>query len=63
LSSREVLRALNADGWKVVRVKGDHHQLQHPTKPGTITVQHPKKELGKFVLHVIERASGVKLLR
>ena len=62
MNSRDVLKALKADGWTVVRVKGDHHQLQHPTKPGTITVQHPKKELTKFVLHVIEKASGVKLL-
>jgi predicted RNA binding protein YcfA (HicA-like mRNA interferase family) len=61
--SREVLKLLKDDGWRVVRIKGDHHQLQHATKPGTVTVQHPKKELAKFVLHNIEKVSGVKLLR
>jgi predicted RNA binding protein YcfA (HicA-like mRNA interferase family) len=35
---REVLERLNADGWQLVRQKGSHRQLQHPTKPGTVTV-------------------------
>jgi predicted RNA binding protein YcfA (HicA-like mRNA interferase family) len=35
---REVLRLLSADGWRVVRQRGSHRQLQHSTKPGTVTV-------------------------
>jgi predicted RNA binding protein YcfA (HicA-like mRNA interferase family) len=35
---REVLRLLSADGWWVVRQRGSHRQLQHSTKPGTVTV-------------------------
>jgi len=35
---REILRRLHEDGWRMVRQKGSHRQLQHPTKPGTVTV-------------------------
>jgi predicted RNA binding protein YcfA (HicA-like mRNA interferase family) len=35
---RDVLRRLADDGWNVVRYKGSHRQLQHPIKPGTVTV-------------------------
>ncbi len=35
---REVLRVLAADGWQIVRQRGSHRQLQHSTKPGTVTV-------------------------
>jgi predicted RNA binding protein YcfA (HicA-like mRNA interferase family) len=35
---REILRRLNRDGWVVVRQKGSHRQLHHPTKRGTVTV-------------------------
>jgi predicted RNA binding protein YcfA (HicA-like mRNA interferase family) len=35
---RQVLQMLRADGWRVVRQAGSHRQLQHPTKPGTVTV-------------------------
>jgi predicted RNA binding protein YcfA (HicA-like mRNA interferase family) len=27
ISSREVIRALKADGWELVRVTGSHHHL------------------------------------
>jgi predicted RNA binding protein YcfA (HicA-like mRNA interferase family) len=35
---RDVLRRLHVDGWRVVRTRGDHRQLKHPTKPGLVTV-------------------------
>ena len=61
MSSREVLRRLQADGWQVRRVKGSHHQLQHPSKPGTVTVKHPAKVIPIGTLRSIERQSGVSL--
>jgi predicted RNA binding protein YcfA (HicA-like mRNA interferase family) len=61
LDSREVLKRLKADGWRVVRVKGSHHQLQHPSKSGTVTVKHPAREYPKGTLKSIERQSGVSL--
>lgn len=34
----EVLRMLKDDGWILVRTKGSHRQLKHPTKSGRVTV-------------------------
>jgi predicted RNA binding protein YcfA (HicA-like mRNA interferase family) len=61
ISSRDVLKKLKADGWYEIRVRGDHHQLKHPTKPGKVTVQHPVKDLSIRNIKSIEQQSGVKL--
>lgn len=61
ICSREVLKKLKADGWYEVRVRGDHHQLKHPTKPGLVTVQHPVKDLSIRNIKSIEQQSGVRL--
>jgi predicted RNA binding protein YcfA (HicA-like mRNA interferase family) len=31
---REVIALVEADGWVLVRTRGDHRQYKHPTKPG-----------------------------
>lgn len=33
-----MIRALERLGWKVVRIKGAHHALARPGRPGVITV-------------------------
>ncbi|WP_370527630.1 type II toxin-antitoxin system HicA family toxin, partial [Duncaniella muris] len=38
LKTSAVLKVLLADGWMIVRQKGSHRQLKHPTKPGTVTL-------------------------
>ncbi|MES3673556.1 type II toxin-antitoxin system HicA family toxin, partial [Bacillus velezensis] len=42
-SSRDIIKLLTKDGWYLKRVVGSHHHFKHPTKPGTVTVPHPKK--------------------
>ncbi|MGP9679119.1 type II toxin-antitoxin system HicA family toxin [Halomonas sp. AOP27-A1-41] len=37
------IKGQEADGWELVRIKGSHHHFRHPTKPGTVTVPHPKR--------------------
>ena len=61
MESREVIRALKADGWVEVRSKGSHRQYQHPKKPGTVTVPHPKKDLAKGLLKSIEKQAKISL--
>lgn len=61
LSSREVMRLLHQDGWRVLGVSGSHHQLIHPDKPGRVTVQHPRKDIPIGTLKQIEKQSGLKL--
>jgi len=35
---RDVIRAIERDGWVQVRQKGSHRHFRHPTKPGITTV-------------------------
>ena len=35
---REVIKLLEADGWRQVRMRGSHRQFHHPAKRGTVTV-------------------------
>lgn len=44
-SSREVIKALKADGWYEVNCVGSHHQYKHPAKPGRVTVKDPDKDI------------------
>ncbi len=37
-SSREVIKMLKADGWYEVYCVGDHHQFEHRTKKGKVTI-------------------------
>jgi predicted RNA binding protein YcfA (HicA-like mRNA interferase family) len=48
------------DGGQIKRTRGSHHQFAHPTKPGTLTVPHRKKDLGKGLLQAIRKQAGLK---
>ena len=61
MKSADVIRMLEAHGWTRVAVKGSHNQFKHPTKPGRVTVPHPKRELQIGTLKSIERQSGLSL--
>ncbi|ENZ81367.1 MULTISPECIES: type II toxin-antitoxin system HicA family toxin [Caulobacter] len=61
MNSREVISALEADGWVEVARRGSHAQFKHPTKPGRVTVPHPKRDLPLGTLRSIERQSGLIL--
>jgi predicted RNA binding protein YcfA (HicA-like mRNA interferase family) len=59
-SRRELIRRLQIDGWQCVRVSGSHHQFRHPTKKGTVTVPHPRKDLKRGTLKAILKAAGLR---
>ena len=59
-SSREVIKALKADGWYEVNCVGSHHQYKHLTKPGRVTVKDPDKDIPRATLNRIEQQSGLK---
>lgn len=58
LSSRELIKKLEADGWVLDRVDGSHHQFKHPNKPGLVTVPHPRKDIPVGTLRSIYRQVG-----
>lgn len=59
MTSKELIKQLEAAGWQVDRIKGSHHQLRHPDKSGTITVPHPKKDLGTGLVRQIKKDAGL----
>ncbi|MBI2407336.1 MAG: type II toxin-antitoxin system HicA family toxin [Gemmatimonadetes bacterium] len=61
MQSREVLRRLKDAGWQIVRKKGSHWQLQHPSNPNTVTVPHPKSDIPIGTIKSIEKSSGTRL--
>lgn len=58
-SSREIIKILKSDGWYEVRCVGDHHQYKHPTKTGTVTVPHPKKDFPIRTVKSIFKQAGI----
>lgn len=60
-SSREIIRILEADGWREVSCVGDHHQFKHPTKPGKVTVTHPVKDIPIRTLKSIAKQAGITI--
>ena len=61
MTSQEVINILKKNGWVLVRITGSHHIFKHPTKPGHVTVPHPRKDLTMETLKSIERQSGLSL--
>lgn len=61
MSSAEIIARLRAAGWRLVHVKGSHHQFKHDARPGKVTVPHPVKDVPAGTRRSIERQSGVKL--
>ncbi|MDK2777598.1 MAG: type II toxin-antitoxin system HicA family toxin [Pseudomonadota bacterium] len=53
MNSRALIKDLEMDGWYLVNVRGSHHYYKHPTKPGKVTVPHPKKDLPPGTVRVI----------
>lgn len=60
VKSRELIREPEDDGWVLVRSRGSHHHFRHPLKPGTITVPHPKKDLGRGLVQKIRKQAGLR---
>nr|WP_207143430.1 type II toxin-antitoxin system HicA family toxin [Ectothiorhodospira shaposhnikovii] len=55
-----MIKALEADGWYLDRIKGSHHVFKHPTKPGSVPVPHPKKDLPIGTVNSIMKQAGLK---
>jgi predicted RNA binding protein YcfA (HicA-like mRNA interferase family) len=61
VTSAEVIRRITAAGWHLVRTKGSHRHFSNASRPGIVTVPHPKKDLPIGTLKSIEKQSGVNL--
>jgi len=59
MSSREVIKLIEQDGWYLVAVAGSHHQFKHLTKPGKVTIPHPKTRLAPKTVSSILKQAGL----
>ena len=59
MTSTELIKLIEAEGWYLVRTKGSHHHFKHHERPGTITVPHPKKALGIGLVRQIKKQAGI----
>ncbi len=61
MDPKDLIKELERDGWFWHSTTGSHRHFKHPTKPGKVTVSHPRKEMPTGTLKSIERQSGLKL--
>jgi predicted RNA binding protein YcfA (HicA-like mRNA interferase family) len=57
--SRKLIARLLDDGWTHIGTTGSHHHFKHETKPGKVTVPHPKKDLPIGTVRSILRQAGL----
>jgi len=60
MDSKELIKLIQKDGWRLVAAGGIHHQFKHPTKPGKVTIPHPKKDLAPKTVKSILKQAGLE---
>lgn len=58
---REAIRLIEADGWRLVRIRGSHRQFRHSEKPGLVTIAgKPSADLTRATAASILRQAGLR---
>ena len=58
---REIVRLIEADGWRLSAQRGSHRQYEHPTKPGKVTIAgKPNQDVPKGTAANILRQAGLQ---
>ena len=60
MKPKDLIRVLEKEGWKVVRVDGSHHIMKHSETPGMIVVPLHNKDLKPGTLNNILKQAGLK---
>jgi predicted RNA binding protein YcfA (HicA-like mRNA interferase family) len=62
VTPRQLIRALEQAGFFVHHVRGSHHYLRHPAKPGLLlTVPYHSRDLKRGTLRSILRQAGISV--
>lgn len=58
MKSGDLIKAVEAAGWRLDRISGSHHIF---TKPGhyPLSIPHPKKDLGRGLVAKLKKAAGI----
>jgi len=60
VSGKQVIVALEKQGWYVKRIRGSHHVLRHPNIPDAVPVPvHGNREIKRGTLASILRVAGM----
>jgi predicted RNA binding protein YcfA (HicA-like mRNA interferase family) len=60
MNSAEIVKLIQADGWRIVRISGGHHHFRHAEKRGLVTIPHPQRDLPPGTLNSILKQAGLK---
>lgn len=58
MDSRQVIRRLKDEGWRLARTKGDHHIFDRPDMDRPVVVPHPVRDIPIGTLRNIFRQAG-----
>lgn len=60
VTGKQLIKALEGQGWFVKRIRGSHHILRHPTIPDAIPVPvHGSRPIKRGTLGNILRTAGI----
>ena len=60
IKPKKLLKTLEQDGWKIIRIRGSHHILKHPVKEGLATIPLHSQDLKPKTLSKILKQAGLK---
>ena len=60
MTVREILKILRKDGWYETDQSVSHMQLEHPTKPGKVTISKHSGDIRPGTLNSIYKQAGLK---
>ena len=60
IKPKKLLKTLEQDGWKIIRIRGSHHILKHPVKEGLVTIPLHSQDLKLKTLSKILKQAGLK---
>ncbi|MGE0405683.1 MAG: type II toxin-antitoxin system HicA family toxin [Candidatus Korobacteraceae bacterium] len=61
MKTRDVIKLVEEDGWRLLRTRGSHRQYGHSVKKGLVTIAgHPSDEMPRKTLRSVLRQAGLK---
>jgi predicted RNA binding protein YcfA (HicA-like mRNA interferase family) len=63
MTSQDVIKIIEKDGWRLISKRGSHCQFKHSFKKGRVTVPHPKKDLPIGTINSILKQAGLKEIK
>jgi predicted RNA binding protein YcfA (HicA-like mRNA interferase family) len=56
--SRDIIKRLEQDGFRLVSIRGSHHKFRHPVSNKTTIVTHPKRDMPIGTVRALYRQVG-----